>query len=153
MGLHRGEQGDDGGMPPYVSPEPQYPCLDTSRDHRVGHLVSMTIETTPDSMQRGMVGFCAFASHLGFDLVRELPQIGDRLAQIGELSVKRAGVSHRCNGKHHAKLLERRFHGCSFAQIPLVTEPAMEGIIPLSFLLYAVVVTLLGRRAELRLCY
>jgi len=43
----------------------------------------------------GMVGLSLFASQLGFDRVRELPQIGDSLAQIGKLSVDSAGFSHR----------------------------------------------------------
>jgi hypothetical protein len=85
----------------------------------------------------GMVSLSWFASQLGVDLVRELPQIGDSLAQIGKLSVDRADFSDRCEAKHHTELLERRFHGYSFDKIPLVTEPAIEGIIPPSFLLYS----------------
>jgi hypothetical protein len=116
-------------MPLRVSPEPHYPYLDTGRDHRVSHLVSMTIETTPDSIPRGMVGFCVLAPQLSFDCVGELPQRGDCLRQIGKLSVESAGCSHRCNGQHHTELLERLFHGCSFDKIPFVTVPATEGSI------------------------
>ena len=78
----------------------------------------------------GMVSLSWFASQLGFDLVRELPQIGDRLAQIGKLSVDRADFSDRCEAQHHTELLERRFHGCSFETITLMTAPGIEGSIP-----------------------
>jgi hypothetical protein len=42
-----------------------------------------------------MVGLLLFASQRGFDLVRELPQMGDSLAQIGKLSVESADFSDR----------------------------------------------------------
>jgi hypothetical protein len=82
------------------------------------------------------VGLSLFASQLGFDLVRELPQIGDSLAQIGKLSVDSAGVCCGCEGEHHTELLERQFHGFSFDKMTIVTAPAVEAIIPPSFLLY-----------------
>ena len=78
----------------------------------------------------GMVSLSWFASQLGFDRVRELPQIGDSLTQIGKLSVDSACFSNRSDSKHHTELLERRFHGCSFDKIPFVTAPGTEGIIP-----------------------
>src|SRR5215471_18407122 len=50
--------------------------------------------------------------------------------QIGKLSVDSTDFSHRCEGKHHTELLERRFHGCSFGKITLRTAPVIKGIIP-----------------------
>jgi hypothetical protein len=63
------------------------------------------------------------SSQLGFDLVRELPQVGDGLAQIGKLSVDSAGVCGGCEGEHHTELLERRFHRFSFDKIVVATGP------------------------------
>jgi hypothetical protein len=77
------------------------------------------------------------SSQLGFDLVRELPQVDYGLTQIGKLPVDGAGFYGGCEGEHDTELLERRFHGLSFAKIALSAAPAMEGIIPLSFLLYS----------------
>jgi hypothetical protein len=84
-----------------------------------------------------IVGPSWLSSQLGFDLVRELPQVGDGLAQIGKLSVDRAGVCGGCEGEHHTELFERRFHGCSFKKMPLALAPTVEVIIPPSFLLYS----------------
>ena len=77
------------------------------------------------------------SSQLSFDLIRELPQVGDGLVQIGKLSVDGADVCGSCEGDHHTEFLERRFHGCSFAKMALVTAPSVEVIIPPSFLLYS----------------
>ena len=63
------------------------------------------------------------SSQLGFDLVRELPQVGDGLAQIGKLSVDGADVCGGCEGEHHTELLERRFHGFSFEKMTLAPAP------------------------------
>src|SRR5712691_3432810 len=84
-----------------------------------------------------MVSTSLLASQLSFDLVCKLPQVGDGLAQIGKLSVNGAGVCGGREGDHHAELLERRFHGFSFAKMTLTPAPAVEGIIPSSFLLYS----------------
>src|SRR5215510_1384287 len=78
----------------------------------------------------GIVRISLLTAQLGFDLVRELPQIGYSLTQIGKLSVDSACFNNRSDGKHHTELLERRFHGCSFDKIPFVTAPGTEGIIP-----------------------
>jgi len=83
-------------------------------------------------------------SQLGFDLVRELPQVSDGLAQLGKLSIDSAGVCGGCEGEHHTELLERRFHGFSFDTMTLVTAPTVESIIPPSFLL-----SLAGKRSAL----
>src|SRR5260370_40142994 len=61
-----------------------------------------------------MVSTSLLSSQLSFDLVRELPQVGDGLAQIGKLSVDGADVCGGGEGEHHTELLERRFHGFSF---------------------------------------
>jgi hypothetical protein len=68
------------------------------------------------------------SSQLSFDLVRELPQVGDSLVQIGKLSVDGANVCGSCESDHHTEFLERRFHGCSFAKMALVTAPSVEVI-------------------------
>jgi hypothetical protein len=63
------------------------------------------------------------SSQLGFDLVRELPQVGDGLAQIGKLSVDSAGFCGACEGDHHTELLERRFHEFSFDKMAFAPAP------------------------------
>ena len=93
----------------------------------------------------GSAGASWLSSQLGLDLVRELPQVGDSLAQIGKLSVDSADVCGRCEGDHHTEFLERRFHGCSFDKMALVTAPAVEGMLALLSALLAVVIALLGR--------
>ena len=67
----------------------------------------------------GVVGSSLRSSHGRCDLVRELPQVSDGLTQIGTRSVNGAGVCGGCVGDHHAELLERRFHGCSFDKLTL----------------------------------
>jgi hypothetical protein len=83
------------------------------------------------------VGTSLRALPLGVDLVREFPQVGCGLAQIGPLAMDGAGVCRGGEGDHHPELLERGFHGCSFAQMTLGTSPAVEGIIPSSCLRYS----------------
>ena len=93
----------------------------------------------------GWIGGASWlSSQLGFDLVRELPQVSDGLAQLGKLSIDSAGVCGGCEGEHHTELLERRFHGFSFDTMTLVTAPTVESIIPPSFLL-----SLAGKRSAL----
>jgi hypothetical protein len=70
-----------------------------------------------------IAGTSWLSSQLGFDLVRELPQVGYGLVQIGKLSVDSAGVCGSCEGKHHTELLQCRFHGYSFDKMTLMLAP------------------------------